>query len=482
MTANLLVVDDEPITLDIVKGGLKPHGYHVLCAESGKEALGLLEQEAVDLAILDYSLPDMCGADLYQKIHALRPELPVIFLTAHSNVQTAVKLMKSGIRDYLTKPFSLSELSERIQVSLQRPTLAAAPPPVPVEDSASWTPGAYIFGTSEAMRAVDAQIRNLPRYPDTTVLISGPTGTGKTAVARRIHELTWGRNVAPFVEIDCSTIPHELCESELFGHEKGAFTGAHRTKPGLFEAAGHGTAFLDEIGELDPALQAKFLHVLEARQFKRIGGQAILPMSARVIAATNRNLPELVRAGRFREDLYFRLNVFELWMPALKERRGDIPALAMHFLKYFASHYKKEISGLTPEALDFLQNCEFPGNVRELRNMIERAVMRADQTVISASDIVPLGQVTRGIAAQPRVPAPTAYLPPAKFVSNNSSSADPSLNLAEIEEKKLLEALALAKGNKSRAAQLVGLSRTAFHRRIKKYQSRRPDVPVEGDI
>lgn len=474
MTVNLLVVDDEPITLSIIRGGLEPQGYNVHCVESGRDAIGVIETKPVDLAILDYSLPDMCGADLYQQLRALKPDLPVVFLTAHSNLETAVSLMKSGVRDYLTKPFSLRELAERILSTLGR----SLPEGKPSRDTAGkanagWAPGGYIFSTTETMRAVDAQIKNLPRYADTTVLITGPTGTGKSAVARRIHELTWGRNGAPFVEIDCSTIPRELCESELFGHEKGAFTGAHRAKPGLFEAAGKGTAFLDEIGELDFALQAKFLRVLEARQFKRVGGQGVLPMQARIIAATNRNLPGLIQAGKFREDLYFRLNVFELWMPPLRERRGDILILANHFLEYFAEHYKKHISGFTPQAMEFLQNCDFPGNVRELRNTVERAVMRTEMTLIDFPHLVSLQRM------QPPVNAPKPEPQVSKVEPPQPESAR-AMNLADLEESKVFEALELSKGNKSLAAQMLGLSRTAFHRRLQKYQSKRLGTTRDG--
>jgi two-component system, NtrC family, response regulator AtoC len=312
MKMNILIVEDERIIVDIIRRGLQPHGFQVLSASCAKEATDIFKSEPVDLVILDYSLPDICGAALFSQLRAVRPDLPVVFLTGHANLQTAVELMRNGVNDYLTKPFNVEELASRIKAILQTARRAQGNPAPDLKPANSgWFPGGYIFGESEAMRGVDAQIRNLPRYPDTTVLITGPTGTGKSVVARRIHELSRDRN-APFVEIDCSTIPRELCESELFGHEKGSFTGAHRTKLGLFEAAAGGTAFLDEIGELDLALQAKLLHVLEAHEFKRVGGQTTLPMSARVIAATNRSLPDLVSTGRFREDLYFRLNVFEL--------------------------------------------------------------------------------------------------------------------------------------------------------------------------
>jgi DNA-binding NtrC family response regulator len=463
MKKQLLVVDDEPLILELIEDSLRQAGYEVRCASGGQEALSAFERQAFDLAILDYSLPDLCGADLFRQLRAGNPELPVIFLTGHPNLSTAVDLMKQGVRDYLTKPFNQAELIAQVHAIFQSRGTEARPA---VPSAGGRAPGGYIFGSSAAIRRVEEQIRNLPRYPDATVLITGATGTGKSAAARRIHELTWGDS-APFVEIDCSTIPRELCESELFGHEKGSFTGAHRTKPGLFEAAGRGTAFLDEIGELDLPLQAKFLRVLEARQFKRVGGQATLPMAARVVAATNRCLPELVREGKFREDLYFRLNMFELWMPALKERPEDILMLATHFLKRLSAHYRKPITGFSPEAVDFLRQCEFPGNVRELRNMVERAVINCDSALLQFSQLVSL---SRGMGATARacpLPEPFGF---GELLREPEAGEPSMLNLASIERQKLHEALAAAGGNKSEAAKLVGLSRTAFYRRLQKHQ------------
>ena len=374
----ILVVDDEPLVLELLSTGLKREGFHMLRAGDGHEAMELFQSEAVDLAVIDYSLPDTCGSELFKQFNALDPHIPVIVLTGHPNLEMAVELMKAGIRDYLCKPFSLKEVAARIRTILDsvKPAERREPAVVNRETELASVANGYLFGQSEAVRVVEAQVRDLARYPNTTVLISGPTGTGKTAVARRIHELTCGES-APFVEIDCSTIPHELCESELFGHEKGAFTGAHCTKGGLFEAAGNGTAFLDEIGELEPRLQAKFLRVLEARRFKRVGGQSVLPMNARIVAATNRSLLDLVQTGKFREDLYFRLNVIELWMPPLRERGEDVIMLGRHFLNVFARQHNKQITGFTAEALDFLRRSEFPGNIRELRNLLERAVIQA---------------------------------------------------------------------------------------------------------
>jgi DNA-binding NtrC family response regulator len=467
--ANILVVDDEPFVLELVSNSLEQEGYQVFCATRGQEALHLSEQEHIDLAILDYSLPDLCGADLYRQLRAGNPELPVIFLTGHPNLETAVDLMKEGVRDYLTKPFSPSELAQQIGSILM--TLDTPPKISATRAKSNAGPAEYLLGDSEKMHAIDSQIQNLLRYPDTTVLITGPTGTGKSAVARRIHELTWG-NRAPVVDIDCSTIPRELCESELFGHEKGAFTGAYRAKQGLFESAGHGTAFLDEIGELDLPLQAKFLRVLEARQFKRVGGHAVLPMSARVIAATNRSLPDLVKMGRFREDLYFRLNVFEIFMPALKDRGDDILTLAHHFREHFSVRYGKNINTFSQAALEFLRKYDFPGNVRELRNMIERAIINSSDGPVAAASLIPLGF---SLAPPPEIPA-------LQLIQTFSSTQPPkthdpftTYNLAAHEREKVQGALAAANGNKSKAAKLLGLSRTAFYRRLQKH------LPTDAD-
>jgi DNA-binding NtrC family response regulator len=366
--------------------------------------------------------------------------------------------MRTGARNYLTKPFGPDELSAHIRGLLAE--VRKPEPNHPPAPNAQYAPSGYLFGKSEVMRRLDAQIQGLATYPTATVLITGPTGTGKSAVARKIHELTCGTR-APFIEIDCSTIPRELCESELFGHEKGAFTGAHRTKQGLFEAAGRGTAFLDEIGELDLPIQAKFLRVLEARQFKRVGGHSVFPMEARIIAATNRSPVDLVHAGQFREDLYFRLNVVEIYMPPLNQRGDDILMLAEHFLGHFSRRYQKKIAGFTDEALLFLKQCPFPGNVRELRNLVERAVIRCQTSRIENTHLVSASRPSALACRDRSVPVPHAPL-----VQKCDQNV---LNLAEIEKHKLAEALLAAKGNKSHAAKIVGLSRTAFLRRLTKH-------------
>lgn len=468
MKAKLLVVDDEPLVLELMISTFPESRYELFCANCGEEALDILDRQNVDLAILDYSLPDMCGADLFRHVRGRNPELSVMFLTGHPNLETAVVLLKEGARDYMTKPFNITELRSRVAEILEQGNDRTREGQG-VKPAGVGPPDEYLWGASLAMKAVEAQVQNLPRYPDTTVLISGPTGTGKTVVARRIHELTNG-NRAPFVEIDCSTIPRELCESELFGHERGAFTGAHRSKPGLFEAASDGTAFLDEIGELDSNLQAKFLRVLEARCFQR-RGHTVLPMRARIIAATNRSLPDLVRTGRFREDLFFRLNVIELWMPALRERGEDIIVLAQHFLRCFSARHGRPPITLAPDALDYLRNCDFPGNVRQLRNMIERAIITSDGTVIHYEKLIALGRDQRPAFSEVTEESMCPSRSLAGPVVGPSPDGTATLNLAEIEKQKLREALTAASGNKSKAAKMVGLSRTAFYRRLQKRES-----------
>lgn len=468
MNRQILIVDDEPTIVNLVVNWFEPLGFKVHGAGTGAACLKVFSKHAIDLAILDYSLPDTTGGDLFRVLRGKRKDLPVIFITARPNLENAVELMREGACDYVVKPVAMANLEMRVRQILE---LHAQQVELSYHREKTRKITLHFWqGNSTAMRAVAEQVDNVARYPQTTVLITGPTGAGKEVIARRIHELTCGEN-APFVEIDCSAIPRELAESELFGHEKGAFTGAHRNKPGLFEAAGDGTVFLDEIGELELTLQAKLLRVLESRVFKRVGGHVPLRMGARVIAATNRSLEEMVAQKTFREDLFYRLNVIRLALPPLKDRGEDVIALAHHFLEHFSHTHGKRVAEFTPEVLDFFRYYHFPGNVRELRNLIERGVLhtKSDSFTLSAMLLPPevttyLDRVRPETPSQPAAMASSPTIAPVAKVDGAGLTT-----IRDAERKLLLQALQTAKGNKTKAAEIAGLSRTALFRRLKKY-------------
>ncbi len=455
----VLIVDDEPAVCGLIARLLDGMGHLHVVAHTGKEAMQLMQSETISLVLLDGSLPDTTGARLFEQILLLRADLPVVFITGYPDWEQGVDLMRRGACDYISKPFRPEDLIARIQHVLRAGRLQAE-----VDlDRRSGSPSPFVTGTAPAMKLVTEQLELLGKHPSTTVLITGETGTGKGVVARYIHQLSVGPD-APFVDIDCSVLPRDLCESELFGHEKGAFTGAHRSKPGLFELAHLGTAFLDEIGELEFPLQAKLLSVLESRVYKRIGGHAPIAMSVRVIAATNRPLARLVQDRKFREDLYFRLNVFEIHLPPLRERREDIGPLGRHFLDHFNRIHNAKIEDFTPAATDFLQTYSFPGNVRELRNLIERAVISCRAPLIPPELLRPVNSLVP--SGEPQIIEPDA--PPVA-----GPGWEPSSRLSVNERAMILQALAQCLGNQTRAAAMLGISRNALIRRIDKHEIKR---------
>jgi len=470
-------VDDDPLIGECIHEWLKPLNYEVVCAKSGAVAMQILEHEAVSLVLLDNSLPDTSGVELFGRIREMRMDLPTLFITGYPNWEQGVELMRQGACDYLAKPFSPAALQTRVQQILTLNRLQNQVDYLRRGNAAS-TPDVLV-GESAAIRSLSDKVGKLAEHRQATVLITGETGTGKGVFARLIHQRTCG-DTAPLVDIDCSTLPRELCESELFGHEKGAFTGAHRVKPGLFEVAEGGTVFLDEIGELDINLQAKLLRVLESRIFKRVGGHALMQMGARVIAATNRPLPEMVREHRFREDLFFRLNVFELHIPPLRERPEDVMPLAEHFLKMMNQVHGRNISGFEPAASQFLRGYHFPGNIRELRNLIERAVINTQGTLISLAVALPVNvEVTTECSASEPCGSPQG--PDTRSLQSIGGGAG-RITLADSERVSIVTALHQTDGNKSRAASLLGISRNALLRRMKKYGLALEDEAVPQNI
>jgi DNA-binding NtrC family response regulator len=451
----LLIVDDEAKMRRLLELQLSAAGFTVVTASNAEEGLACLREQPVDLAVTDLRLPGMDGLALLQAVKRDFPALPVIVMTAHGTVETAVEAMKAGASDYVLKPFPLEELRLVIDKELANAGLRRQNQSLR-EALRERYDFPNIVGRGPRMREVLALVARVA--PSTsTVLILGESGVGKDLIARALHEHS-RRAQGPFVKINSGAIPETLLESELFGYEKGAFTGAVRSKPGKFELADQGTLFLDEIGDVPLPIQVKLLRVLQERSFERLGGTRTLTVDVRLIAATNRNLRAALEEGTFREDLYYRLNVVPIDLPPLRAHKEDIPELAEHFLARFAAAQAKPITGLAPAAIERLMAFDWPGNVRELENVIERAVTLSDGPRLEARDIqLEIVPPPRAAAGAPTLPA--------------------GWTLEEFEQAILRDALQRANGNKSQAARLLGLSRNALRYRL----STMGEPPGEGD-
>src|SRR5438093_9214338 len=380
----ILVVDDEPAQRELVSGFLKKQGFDVSAAESGVKALELFRQDSIDLILTDQKMPNMSGSDLLQAVRAIHPETPVILMTAFGSIEAAVSAIQGGATDYLTKPLNLDELLHRIrQVSDRYRIIAENRELREALRERHRIEG--IIGESGQMLDVLSLVRRVAPS-EATVLIRGESGTGKELIAKAIH-FAGPRASGPLVKVNCAALPETLLESELFGHEKGAFTGAVTSRQGRFELANGGTIFLDEIGDLPLHLQAKLLRVLQEREYEKVGSSRPVGVNVRILAASHRPLEDLIKAGQLREDLYYRLNVVTISLPPLRDRRPDLAPLIDHFLRLFAEKNGKTIRGLTHEARDILLRYDYPGNVRELENIIERAVVLTRDDVIGSGDL-----------------------------------------------------------------------------------------------
>ena len=463
----ILVVDDEPSMRDMLRIVLRRDGYDVMVAENGRQALAVLERERVDLLLSDIRMADVSGVDVLRAAKGNNSDIIAFMMTAFASTETAVEAMRLGAVDYFTKPFSMDELRLKVRQQLEASRLKQENVLLKRALNSSHA-FSNIIGRSEPMLAVFKMIETIAKT-NSTVLITGESGTGKDLVARAVHFNSMRRD-QPFVALNCGAIPETLLESELFGHMRGAFTGADQTKKGLLEVAERGTIFLDEIGEMNASMQVKLLRVLQERRFRRLGGTDEVRADVRVIAATNQELPRLVSEGRFREDLFYRINVILVHLPPLRERLEDIPLLAEHFLGKFATNMEKPIRAISREAQELLQAYRWPGNVRELENAIERAVA-VEQTPVLLPESLPPHVGPSG--EEPRSGGPTG---------------DPSAGLSEfpaLREGFDLEArgedfyrhyiaLALEQsgGVQTRAAELLGMSFRSFRYYAKKLNLR----------
>ena len=439
--AHVLLIDDDHGTRDLLKEVLQKEGYTIDEAKTGHEALAQARAFPFDVVLADLRLPDVDGIEVLRTLHALDSDLPVIVMTAFGSMETAVEAIRDGAYDYISKPFNLTEVRLTVRRACERRHL--------LQDNRRFQQALqekYRFenmvGTSPKMVEV---YRTVARVASTrsTILLIGESGSGKELIARAIHYNSL-RGKAPFVAVDCGALPEGLLESELFGHEKGAFTGAHALKKGLFEIAHGGTIFLDEVGDIGPTLQAKLLRVLQEHEVRRVGGVGPIQIDIRVIAATRQDLEARVNIGKFREDLFYRLSVVTILLPRLSERKEDIPLLAQHFLRKYASEAGKGLSHIAPEAIALLCQYNWPGNVRELEHVIERAVALTADPVLLVEDL------------------PTKLQQPAQ-----TSDVFPSLD--EMEKRHLQLALEKTAGNRRQAAILLGVSRRTLYRMAKRH-------------
>jgi DNA-binding NtrC family response regulator len=444
--ATILVVDDEELIRWSLRERLRADGYDVLEAGSGKEAYEQIT-EGVDLVLLDYRLPDIDGLSILKELKKTDPDILVVLLTSFVNVETAVEAMKLGAFHFANKPFNLDEIAAIVGRALETTRLRREVKQLRASEARPFSLQA-IVGHSDTMASLRALVAKIAASPASTVLLTGESGTGKDLVAKVVHYGS-ARAGRPFMNITCSALPEQLLESELFGHERGAFTDARMQKRGLLESADGGTVFLDEIGEMVPALQAKLLRFLEEKSFKRVGGAQDIHVDVRVVAATNRNLDDEVATGRFRSDLFYRLNVLPIHLPPLREHPDDVPVLVKFFIDNFNTEFKKRITGITPSAEVLLRRYGWPGNVREMRNVVERAMLLATGDRLEPRDFGAL-TTTR--------PGGDLFDLPAAGVS-----------LEELERSLVVQALKRAGGNQTKAAALLGLNRDQIRYRIEKF-------------
>jgi two-component system response regulator HydG len=446
----VLVVDDDRGHRTMLKTLLSGWRYTVSEAEDGATAIEMARETPFDLVLMDIRMIKVSGLEALSEIKAHNPAIPIIIMTAYSSVETAVEALKNGAYDYLTKPLDFDVLRLTMERAMDHTHLKEENRLLKASLGEKFDRQNIIGNSPGMVRLFETIVQVAPS--EATVLITGESGTGKELIAGAIHYNS-ERKKGPFIKVNCAALTETLLESELFGHEKGSFTGAHRRKEGQFSLADGGSLFLDEVSEMPLSMQVKLLRVIQEREFTRVGGEEVIKVDVRLIAATNKDLAEEIAAGRFRKDLFYRLNVVTLHMPPLRERRDDIPLLAQHFLKTFAEKNRKSIKGYTPQAMDRLLRYDWPGNVRELMNAVERMVVLSRADYVDESDLPP------AILEQVSVPVP--QLP--------SQALPGGLRLEEVEKASILQTLESAGGNKSEAARRLGITRRTLHKKLKKY-------------
>lgn len=450
--ARVLIVDDDPVILEVIGDILKKNGYEVVAAPNGAAGIRELERKYFDLVLTDLVMPDVDGMEVLNHVVSTSPKAICIILTGHGTIKSSVEAIKKGAFDYITKPITADELLVVIEKALKFRNLEEEN--IRLKKELQQTYGYdNLVGTSNAIKNIYDLIEKVADT-DGTVLISGASGTGKELIARAIHYNS-SRCDRPLVVINCGAIPEELLESELFGHEKGAFTGAYKSRIGRFEMANGGTIFLDEIGEMSPSLQVKLLRVLQEKKFERVGGTKTIHVDVRIIAATNKNLTTAINKGKFREDLYYRLNVIPMKVPPLKQRKSDIPLLIDHFLKKFQKGAEKKITGFSPEAMDAMLKYDWPGNVREVENVIKRLTILCDDEVVTVDDLpehIPhKGRAVRVVEED--------------FLEKGVTLHDA---VEDYEKRLILGALERSDWVKTKAAKLLNINRTTLVEKIKK--------------
>lgn len=446
MKFNVLIVDDEKNIRSGLGKAIEMDGHNALLAEDGQRALEIVESDEIDLIIADLKMPRLSGEELLRRVVQAYPTLPVIILTGHGTIESAVQAMRDGAYDFLTKPVNLDRLSLLVKRALSTRELVLQHRALQ-EELDQRRQFANIVGKSVEMKRIFDVVRQVAPTR-ASVLITGDSGVGKELIADAIHNLS-NRKQKPFIKVHCAALAESLMESELFGHEKGSFTGAVARKRGRFELAHTGTMFLDEIGEISPSVQIKILRVLQEKTFERVGGEETLEVDVRIISATNKDPKTEIEKGTFREDLYYRLNVVNIHIPPLRERKEDIPLLAATFVKEFAEENEKQVDGIDPKTRSLLYNYSWPGNVRELRNCLESAVVMSKGNVITSDDLPP-SIVTDSESNHVRIPLGATM---------------------EDAEREIIRAnLAAQNGNKSRTAEILGIGRKTLHRKLAEYQ------------